>query len=68
MWNGLGGVSGALFPTHGSSNLNFIHVTALNNDVVNVLPVFGPGMHPRSLVHVTELEKSVCDSKTKFRA
>ena len=25
-------------------------------------------MHPRSLVHVTEMEESVCDGKTKFRA
>ena len=30
--------------------------------------VYGPGMHPRSLVHVTELEGSVCDGKTQFRA
>ena len=30
--------------------------------------MFGPGMHPRSLVHVTELEVGVCDGKTKFRA
>ena len=30
--------------------------------------MFGPGIHPRSLVHVTELEESVCDGKTKFRA
>ena len=30
--------------------------------------MFGPGMHPRSLVHVTELEESVCDGKTQFRA
>ena len=60
-------ISGALCPTHGSSNLNFIQVTAPDNDVVNELPVFGPGMHPRSLVHVTELE-GVCGSKTQFRA
>ena len=39
-----------------------------DNDVVNEVPVFGPGMHPRSLVHVTELEESVCDGKTQFRA
>ena len=32
------------------------------------VPVFGPGMHPRSLVHVTELEESVYDGKTQFRA
>ena len=38
------------------------------NDIVNEVPVFGPGMHPRSLVHVTELEESVCDGKTQFRA
>ena len=30
--------------------------------------MFGPGIHPRSLVHVTELEESVCDGKTQFRA
>ena len=61
-------ISGALCPTHGSSNLHFIQVTAPDIDVVNEVPVFGPGMHPRSLVHVTELEESVCDGKTIFRA
>ena len=61
-------ISGALCPTHGSSNLHFIQVTAPDNDVVNEVPVFGLGMHPRSLVHVTELEKSACDGKTQFRA
>ena len=60
-------ISGALHPTHGSSNLHFILVTAPDNDVVNEVPVFGPGMHPRSFEHVTELE-SVCDGKTQFRA
>ena len=30
--------------------------------------MFRPGMHPRSLVHVTELEEGVCDGKTQFRA
>ena len=30
--------------------------------------MFGLGMHPRSLVHVTELEEGVCDGKTQFRA
>ena len=30
--------------------------------------MFGPVMHPRNLVHVTELEESVCDGKTQFRA
>ena len=30
--------------------------------------MFGPGMHARSLVHVKELEESVCDGKTQFRA
>ena len=30
--------------------------------------MFGPGMHPRSLVHVTELQERVCDGKTQFRA
>ena len=30
--------------------------------------MFGPGMHPRSLVHVTALEEGVCDGKTQFRA
>ena len=61
-------ISGALCPTHGSSNLHFIQVMVPDNDVVNKVPVFGPGMHPRSLVHVTELEESVCDGKTQFRA
>ena len=61
-------ISGALCPTHGSSNLHFIQVTAPDNDVVNEVPVFGPGMHPRSLVHVTELQEGVCDGKTQFRA
>ena len=61
-------ISGALFPTHGSSNLHFIQVTAPDNDVVNEVPVFVPGMHPRSLVHVTEFEESVCDGKAQFRA
>ena len=58
-------ISGALCPTHGSSNFHFIQVTAPDNDVVNEVPVFGPGMHPRSLVHVTEL--GVCDGKIQFR-
>ena len=58
----------ALYPTHGSSNLHFFQVTAPDNDVVNEVPVLGPGMHPRSFVHVTELEESVCDGKTQFRA
>ena len=61
-------ISGAFCPSHGSSNLHFIHVTAPDIDVVNEVPAFGPGMHPRSLVHVTELEDGVCDSKTQFRA
>ena len=41
---------------------------ASDNDVVNEEPVFGPGMHPRSLVNVTELKESVCDGNTQFRA
>ena len=61
-------IIGALCPMHGSSNLHFIQVTASDNDVVNEVPVFGPGMHPKSLVHVTELEEGVCDGKTQFRA
>ena len=61
-------MSGALCPTHGSSNFHFIKVTAPDNDVVNEVPVLRPGMHPRSLLHVTELEENVCDSKTQFRA
>ena len=61
-------ISEALCPTHGLSNLHFIQVMAPDNDVVNEVPVFGPGMHSRSLVHVTELEESVCDGKTQFRA
>ena len=55
--------SGALCPTHGSSNLHFIQVTACDIDVVNEVPVFRPGMHPRNLVHVTELEEGVFDGK-----
>ena len=61
-------ISGALCPVHDSSNLHFIQVTAPDIDVVNEVPVFGPGMHPRCPVHVTELEESVCDGKTLFRA
>ena len=61
-------INGSLCPTHGSSNLHFIHVTAPDNDVVNEVPVFGPGMHQRFLVHVTELEESVFDGNTQFRA
>ena len=61
-------ISGALCPMHGSSNLHFIQVTAPDNDVVNEVPVFGTGIHPRSLVHVTELEEGVCYGKTQFRA
>ena len=58
-------IGGALCPTHGSSNLHFIQVTAPDNDVFNEVPVLGPVMHPRSLVHVTELE-GACDGKTQF--
>ena len=61
-------ISGALCPTHCSCNLHFIQVMAPDNDIVNEVPVRGPAMHPRSLVHVTELEESVCDGKTQFRA
>ena len=61
-------ISGALSPTHGSSNLHFIQVTSTDNDIVNEVPVLGPGKHPRSLVYVTELEEGVCDGKTKFTA
>ena len=61
-------ISGALCPTHGSSNLHFIQVTAPDNDVVDEVPVFGPGMHPGSHVHVTELKEGVCDGKTQIRA
>ena len=61
-------ISGALCPTHGSCNLHFIQVTAPDNDVVNEVLVLGPGMHPKSLVHDTELEECVCEGKTKFRA
>ena len=68
MLNGLGGDQWSTLPTHGSSNLHFMHVTTPDNDVVNEVPVFGPWMHPRSLVHVTELEESVCDGKTQIRA
>ena len=61
-------ISGVLCPTHSSSNLHFIQVTAPDNDVVNEVPMLGPRMYPRSLVHVTELEEGVCDGKTQFRA
>ena len=61
-------ISGALCPTHVSSNLHFIQVTAPDNDVLNEVPVFGTGMHPRSIVHVAEFKESACDGKTKFRA
>ena len=61
-------ITGALRRTHGSSNLHFMYVTAPDNDVVEVMPVFGLGMHPRSLVHISELEDGVCDGKTQFRA
>ena len=60
-------ISGALCPTHGSSNLHFMQVTVPVNDVVDEVPVFGPWIHPRSLVHVVELEEGVCDGKTQFR-
>ena len=48
--------------------MHFIQVMAPDNDVVNEVPVFRPGMHPRSLVHVTELEEGVCDGIAQFRA
>ena len=60
-------ISGALCPTHGSSNLHFINITAPDNDVAYKVPVFGRGMPPRSLVHVTEFEEGVCEGKTQFR-
>ena len=47
--------------------MNFIQVAVPVNDVLNEVPVLGPGMHPRSLEHVTGLE-GVCDCKTQFRA
>ena len=50
-------ISGTLCPTHSSNNLHFIQVMVPDNDVVNEVLVLGPGMHPRSHVHVTELEK-----------
>ena len=53
---------------HGSHSLHFIQVTAPDNDVVNEVPVFGPGMHRGSLVHFPELEEGVCDGMTQFRA
>ena len=59
-------ISGVFCPTHGSSNLHFIQVTAPDNDVVNEVPVFGPLMHPRSIVHVTELEEGAYDGNTQF--
>ena len=48
-------ISVALTPTHGTINLHFMQVTATDNDVDNEVPVFVPGMHPRSPVHVMEL-------------
>ena len=45
-----------------------MQVTAPDNDAVDEVPVLAPGMHPRSLVHVTEVEEGVCDGKTQFRA
>ena len=68
MLNGLGDDQWRALLTHGWSILRFIQVTAPENDVVNEVPVFGPGMHPRRPVHVTELEEVVCDGKTQFRA
>ena len=50
-------ISGALRSTYDSSNLLFMQVKAPDNDVVNEVPVFGPGMHPGSHLHVT------CDGK-----
>ena len=61
-------INGALCLRHSSSNFHNIQSTAQDNDVVNEVPVFGPGMHPKSLVYVTELEEGVCDGKTQFRA
>ena len=61
-------ISVALRPTHGSSNLHFNQVTASDNNIFNKVPVFSPGMHSIILLHVTELEESVCDGKTQFRA
>ena len=61
-------ISAALLPSLGSTNLHFVHVTLSDSDVVNEMPVFGHGMHPRNLVHETELEECVCDGKTQFRA
>ena len=62
--NRLGGDQWSTLSTNGSSNLHFIQVTAPDNDVVNEVPVCGPGLHPRSLVDVTQLE-GVCDGKTQ---
>ena len=59
-------ISGALHSPHDSCNLHFIQVTAPDNDVVNEVPVLGPGMHPGSLVLDTELEEGACDGKAKF--
>ena len=61
-------ISGALRPTHASSNLHFIQVTAPDNDVVNKVSVFGPNVHQRNLVHVTELEGGVFSGLTQFRS
>ena len=61
-------ISGALCPTHVSSNLHSIQVSSPDNDVVNDVPVFEPGMIPRSLVQITELEEGIFDGKTQFIA
>ena len=45
-----------------------MQVTAPDNDVVDEVPVFGSLHHPRSLLHVTELEDGICDGKAQFRA
>ena len=52
---------------HGSSNLHPLQVMAPGNEVVDEVQVIGPGMHPRCLVDVTELE-DVCYGKIQFRA
>ena len=61
-------ISGGLHPTHGSSNLHFMPFTAPDNDEVDEVPVSGPWMHQRSLVHVTELDEGVFYGKNQFRA
>ena len=50
-----GSSSFGMTTTHGLSNLHFIQVTVPDNNTVDEVPVFGPGMH-------------ACDGKAQLRA